>query len=348
MSDAPLLEVEGLEVKFRTEDGIVHAVDGVSFTLKPGEVLAVVGESGSGKSVTAMTLMGLTRSPNARFGGSAKLRDLELVTASDDALRRVRGKEIAMIFQDPMTSLNPVHRIGAQIVEQIQAHEDVSDAEARDRVVALLERVGIPRARERVDSYPHEFSGGMRQRVMIAMALSCDPAVLIADEPTTALDVTIQAQILREMRDLRERTGTAIILVTHDLGVVADIADRIAVMYSGRIVETGTLDEIFYDPQHPYTWGLLGSIARVDRPRPERLPSIPGQPPSLIDRPEGCHFRPRCRHEFEQCPKYPQLESKIPDAPGHADRCHLSVDEKRRRRVVADGQIGLEAEGAIA
>jgi oligopeptide/dipeptide ABC transporter ATP-binding protein len=348
VSDAPLLEVEGLEVKFRTEDGIVHAVDGVSFTLKPGEVLAVVGESGSGKSVTAMTLMGLTRSPNARFGGSAKLRDLELVTASDDALRRVRGKEIAMIFQDPMTSLNPVHRIGAQIVEQIQAHEDVSDAEARDRVVALLERVGIPRARERVDSYPHEFSGGMRQRVMIAMALSCDPAVLIADEPTTALDVTIQAQILREMRDLRERTGTAIILVTHDLGVVADIADRIAVMYSGRIVETGTLDEIFYDPQHPYTWGLLGSIARVDRPRPERLPSIPGQPPSLIDRPEGCHFRPRCRHEFEQCPKYPQLESKIPDAPGHADRCHLSVDEKRRRRVVADGQIGLEAEGAIA
>jgi oligopeptide/dipeptide ABC transporter ATP-binding protein len=348
VSDAPLLEVEGLEVKFRTEDGIVHAVDGVSFTLKPGEVLAVVGESGSGKSVTAMTLMGLTRSPNARFGGSAKLRDLELVTASDDALRRVRGKEIAMIFQDPMTSLNPVHRIGAQIVEQIQAHEDVSDAEARDRVVALLERVGIPRARERVDSYPHEFSGGMRQRVMIAMALSCDPAVLIADEPTTALDVTIQAQILREMRDLRERTGTAIILVTHDLGVVADIADRIAVMYSGRIVETGTLDEIFYDPQHPYTWGLLGSIARVDRPRPERLPSIPGQPPSLIDRPEGCHFRPRCRHEFEQCPKYPQLESKIPDAPGHADRCHLSVDEKRQRRVVADGQIGLEAEGAIA
>jgi peptide/nickel transport system ATP-binding protein/oligopeptide transport system ATP-binding protein len=341
---APLLEVTDLEVQFRTEDGVVHAVDGVSFSLREGEVLAIVGESGSGKSVSAMTLMGLTRSPNARFDGSAKLRGQELITASDAELRRVRGKEIAMIFQDPMTSLNPVHRIGAQIVEQIQAHEDVSDAEARDRVVALLERVGIPRARERIDSYPHEFSGGMRQRVMIAMALSCDPSVLIADEPTTALDVTIQAQILREMRDLRERTGTAIILVTHDLGVVADIADRIAVMYSGRIVETGTLDEIFYDPQHPYTWGLLGSIARVDRPRPERLPSIPGQPPSLISRPEGCHFRPRCRHEFAECVKYPKLEGRIPDAPGHQDRCWLTVEEKRPRRVVAEGQIGLEAE----
>jgi oligopeptide/dipeptide ABC transporter ATP-binding protein len=188
----------------------------------------------------------------------------------------------------------------------------------------------------------------MRQRVMIAMALSCDPAVLIADEPTTALDVTIQAQILREMSDLRERTGTAVILVTHDLGVVADIADRIAVMYSGRIVETGTLDEIFYDPQHPYTWGLLGSITRIDRPRPDRLPSIPGAPPSLINRPEGCHFRPRCRHEFAECPKHPDLVGKLADAPEHKDRCHLSVEEKRQRRVVADGQIGLEIEGAIA
>ncbi len=346
-ADGPLLDVQGLEVQFRTEEGTVHAVDGVSFTLKAGEVLAVVGESGSGKSVTAMTLMGLTRSPNTQFAGAATFRGRDLITASDDELRKVRGNEIAMIFQDPMTSLNPVHRIGAQIVEQIQAHEDVSDAEARDRVVALLERVGIPRARERVDSYPHEFSGGMRQRVMIAMAMSCDPAVLIADEPTTALDVTIQAQILREMRDLRERFGTAVILVTHDLGVVADIADRIAVMYSGRIVETGTVDEIFYDPQHPYTWGLLGSIARIDRPRPDRLPAIPGQPPSLIKRPEGCHFRPRCRHEFEDCPRYPELEGRIPDAPGHDDRCWLSVEEKRRRRVIADGQIGLEAEVTV-
>jgi oligopeptide/dipeptide ABC transporter ATP-binding protein len=340
----PLLTVDGLNVQFHTDEGVVHAVDDVSFQLRPGEVLAVVGESGSGKSVTAMTLMGLTRSPNAKFAGSAKLRGQELVTAGDDELRRIRGKEIAMIFQDPMTSLNPVQKIGAQIVEQVQAHEDVSDAEARDRTIELLERVGIPRAGERVDSYPHEFSGGMRQRVMIAMALSCDPAILIADEPTTALDVTIQAQILGLMRDLRERTGTAIILVTHDLGVVADIADRIAVMYAGRIVETGTLDEIFYDPQHPYTWGLLGSITRIDRERPNRLPSIPGTPPSLDARPEGCHFRPRCRHEFEACPKYPQLEGRIPEAPGHDDRCWLPVEEKRTRRQVAEGQIGLELE----
>ncbi|HEV2062601.1 MAG TPA: ABC transporter ATP-binding protein, partial [Solirubrobacteraceae bacterium] len=223
-----------------------------------------------------------------------------------------------------------------------------SRKQAKERAIEVLDLVGIPQARTRADSYPHEFSGGMRQRVMIAMALSCDPGILIADEPTTALDVTIQAQILREMNDLRERTGTSIILVTHDLGVVAEIADRIAVMYSGRIVESGTLDEIFYDPQHPYTWGLLGSIARVDRPRPHRLPSIPGQPPSLINRPEGCHFRPRCRHEFEECPKVPLLESRIAGAPGHDDRCWLPVDEKRKRRVVADGQIGLDPEGAVA
>jgi oligopeptide/dipeptide ABC transporter ATP-binding protein len=347
-STQPLLDVQHLKVDFRTEDGVVHAVDDVSFSLRPGEVLAVVGESGSGKSVTAMTLMGLTRSPNATFEGRATLRDLDLVTATDDELRRVRGKDIAMIFQDPMTSLNPVHRIGAQIVEQIQAHGDTTDAQARDRVVTLLERVGIPRARERVDSYPHEFSGGMRQRVMIAMAMANDPAILIADEPTTALDVTIQAQILREMRDLRERSGTAILLVTHDLGVVADIADRIAVMYAGRIVETGTLDEIFYDPQHPYTWGLLGSIARIDRERPKRLPSIPGMPPSLIDRPEGCHFRPRCRHEFGACTKYPELEGRIAESPAHDDRCWLPVDDKRAKREIAPGQIGLDAEGAVA
>jgi peptide/nickel transport system ATP-binding protein len=345
---SPLLDVQHLQVDFRTEDGVVHAVDDVSFQLRPGEVLAVVGESGSGKSVTAMTLMGLTRSPNAKFGGEAYLNGLDLINASDDELRKVRGKDIAMIFQDPMTSLNPVHRIGDQIIEQIQAHEDVSDASARDRVVTLLERVGIPRAAERIDGYPHEFSGGMRQRVMIAMAMSCDPSILIADEPTTALDVTIQAQILREMRDLRERSGTAIILVTHDLGVVADIADRIAVMYAGRIVETGTLDEIFYDPQHPYTWGLLGSIARIDRERPARLPSIPGMPPSLIDRPEGCHFRPRCRHEFGACTKYPELESRIADSPGHDDRCWLPVEEKQAKREIAPGQIGLDVEGAIA
>ena len=349
MSGETLLDVDHLKVDFRTEDGVVHAVDDVSFQLRRGEVLAVVGESGSGKSVTAMTLMGLTRSPNAHFEGRAHLGDLELVGASEDQLRRVRGKDIAMIFQDPMTSLNPVQRIGNQIAEQIQAHGEVSDAAARDRAVEMLGRVGIPRAAERIRSYPHEFSGGMRQRVMIAMAMANDPAILIADEPTTALDVTIQAQILREMAALRDRTGTAIMLVTHDLGVVADVADRIAVMYSGRVVETGTVDEIFYDPQHPYTWGLLGSIARIDRPRPKRLPSIPGAPPSLIDRPEGCHFRPRCRHEFGDCPKYPELQGRIPDAPGHDDRCWLPVDEKRKRRVISeDGQIGLEAEGAVA
>ncbi|CAA9480595.1 MAG: Oligopeptide transport ATP-binding protein OppD [uncultured Solirubrobacteraceae bacterium] len=345
---APLLDVEHVRVDFRTEDGVVRAVEDVSFQLRPGEVLAVVGESGSGKSVTAMTLMGLTRGPNAAFGGSARLRDLDLISASDEQLRRVRGKEIAMIFQDPMTSLNPVHRVGAQLVEQIRAHEDVTDRQAQARVVELLERVGIPRAAERARSYPHEFSGGMRQRVMIAMAMSCDPAILIADEPTTALDVTIQAQILQEMRELRERSGTAILLVTHDLGVVADIADRIAVMYAGRIVETGTLDEIFYDPQHPYTWGLLGSITRIDRDRPGRLPSIPGMPPSLLQRPEGCHFRPRCRHEFADCVRYPELEGRLPEAPGHDDRCWLPVEAKRERRDVGNGQIGLEAGGVIA
>ena len=347
-AETPLLDVSHVKVDFRTEEGVVHAVDDVSFSLRACEVLAVVGESGSGKSVTAMTLMGLTRTPNAAFGGSARLRDLDLITASDAELRRVRGKDIAMIFQDPMTSLNPVHRIGAQIVEQIRTHEDIGEEEAARRVVDLLERVGIPRAADRAKSYPHEFSGGMRQRVMIAMAMSCDPAVLIADEPTTALDVTIQAQILEEMRELRERSGTAILLVTHDLGVVADIADRIAVMYAGRIVETGTLDEIFYDPQHPYTWGLLGSITRIDRDRPGRLPSIPGLPPSLVDRPEGCHFRPRCRHEFGACSRYPDLEGRLPEAPQHDDRCWLPTGDKRRLRVVGDGQFGLEAGGVTA
>jgi peptide/nickel transport system ATP-binding protein len=337
----PLLTVEDLRVSFATEEGVVQAVDGMSFELAPGEVLAIVGESGSGKSVTAMTLMGLTRSPNARFEGAAHYKGTELIGASEDELRRVRGAEIAMIFQDPMTSLNPVLRIGPQIMEQITEHEGLPEQQARERTIELLERVGIPRARERVDNYPHEFSGGMRQRVMIALAMSCNPSVLIADEPTTALDVTIQAQILQRMRELREETGAAVILVTHDLGVVADIADRIAVMYAGRIVEQGTLDQIFYDPQHPYTWGLLGSITRVDRPRPERLPAIPGLPPSLANRPEGCHFRPRCPHEFSECPKVPPLEARVPGEPDHRDRCWLSVEEKRVRREVRPGEIGL-------
>jgi peptide/nickel transport system ATP-binding protein/oligopeptide transport system ATP-binding protein len=347
-SGEPLLTVEDLQVSFATEEGVVQAVEGASLSLAAGEILAVVGESGSGKSVTAMTLMGLTRSPNAHFEGTAHYKGTELVGASEEQLRRVRGAEIAMIFQDPMTSLNPVMKIGDQIIEQIQEHEALPDQQARERAVELLERVGIPRARERVDNYPFEFSGGMRQRVMIALALSSNPSVLIADEPTTALDVTIQAQILGRMRNLRDETGAAIILVTHDLGVVADIADRIAVMYSGRIVEEGTLDEIFYDPQHPYTWGLLGSIARVDRPRPERLPAIAGMPPSLADRPEGCHFRPRCPHEFSKCTEVPGLEARLEGNPGHRDRCWLTPEEKRQVREVEPGQIGLAKKSAEA
>src|SRR5690242_5807268 len=306
----PLLDVQDLQVSFATEDGLVRAVDGVSFTLDRGEVVAIVGESGSGKSVTVMTLMGLTRSPNARFGGSARLNGGDLVTASEQDLERVRGKEIAMIFQDPIASLSPVMRIGNQIAEQIRAHEKVSQAEALDRAADLMERVGIPRARERLRAYPHEFSGGMRQRVMIAMALSLSPGVLIADEPTTALDVTIQAQILKEISQLSRESNSGVIFVTHDLGVVADVADRVLVMYAGRLVEQGTLDDIFYDPQHPYTWGLLGSVTRVDRDPPRRLPAIPGQPPSLVRAPAGCPFQPRCPHAFDRCRELPPSDKR--------------------------------------
>ena len=336
----PLLDVQDLQVSFATEDGLVRAVDGVSFTLDRGEVVAIVGESGSGKSVTVMTLMGLTRSPNARFAGSARLHGGDLVTASEQELERVRGKEIAMIFQDPIASLSPVMRIGNQIAEQIRAHEKVSKAEALDRAADLMERVGIPRAKDRLRAYPHEFSGGMRQRVMIAMALSLSPGVLIADEPTTALDVTIQAQILKEISQLSQESNSGVIFVTHDLGVVADIADRVLVMYSGRLVEQGTLDEIFYDPQHPYTWGLMGSVTRVDRDPPRRLPAIPGAPPSLLRTPQGCHFRPRCPHAFDRCREVPPLESRLPDAPDHLDRCWLGTEDKRVKREVG-GRFGL-------
>jgi peptide/nickel transport system ATP-binding protein/oligopeptide transport system ATP-binding protein len=342
-----LLDVSHLRVSFATEEGIVQAVDDVSFTVDEGEIVAIVGESGSGKSVTAMTLMGLTRSPNAKFDGSAKLNDQELVTASDAELQRIRGSQIAMVFQDPMSSLDPVYRVGDQIAEQIRTHDkSISKGQAIDKVVELLSRVGIPRAAERVRSFPHEFSGGMRQRVMIAMALSCSPRLLIADEPTTALDVTIQAQILRELAQLRDETGAGIILVTHDLGVVADVADKVIVMYGGRVVEQGTLDELFYDPQHPYTWGLLGSITRLDRDRSERLPAIPGSPPSLMSPPQGCHFRPRCPHEFDKCPEVPALEARVPGEGGHLDRCWLPVEDKRARREI-DGRIGLAFEGTV-
>ncbi len=344
----PLLSVSDLSVSFATEEGVVHAVDGVSFSVARGEVVAIVGESGSGKSVTAMTLMGLTRSPNARFAGQALLGDTELIGASESSLRRIRGARIAMVFQDPMSSLNPVMRIGAQIVEQIRAHDrEISKAQAASRAAELMERVGIPRAGERLRAYPHEFSGGMRQRVMIAMALSCSPELLIADEPTTALDVTIQAQILAELARLRAESGAGVLLVTHDLGVVADIADRIVVMYAGQVVEQGTLEQLFYDPQHPYTWGLLGSIARLDRDRSERLPAIPGAPPSLVSPPAGCHFRPRCPHAFERCGEPPPLLARLEDAPGHLDRCWLEPTVKRERRTV-DGRIGLAAGKAPA
>jgi oligopeptide/dipeptide ABC transporter ATP-binding protein len=258
-------------------------------------------------------------------------------------MEALRGGRISMIFQDPMTSFNPVYRLGSQIVEAIRAHqEDVSKEQARQRVVELFESVGIPNAERRIDNYPHEFSGGMRQRAMIAMALAMEPEVLIADEPTTALDVTIQAQILRLLEDLNRQRGLATILITHDLGVVAEVADRVLVMYAGRVVEEGTLDEIFYDPQHPYTWGLLGSLTRLDRPRPQRLPQIAGSPPSLLDLPKGCPFRPRCPHEFSKCPECPPLEARLAEAPDHRDRCWLTPEEKREKRQVA-GQIGLEA-----
>jgi oligopeptide/dipeptide ABC transporter ATP-binding protein len=343
MSPAPLLAARDLRVGFATEGGLLQAVDGVSFDLAPGEVLAIVGESGSGKSVTAQTILGLTRSPNARIEGSVRLGEDELLDASEAELREVRGERIGMVFQDPMTSFNPVYRLGAQIVEAIRAHRgDVSKAEARGRVVELLDSVGIPDAERRVDDYPHEFSGGMRQRAMIAMALALEPEVLIADEPTTALDVTIQAQVLRLLEQLNRERGVATILITHDLGVVAEVADRVLVMYAGRVVEEGTLDEIFYDPQHPYTWGLLGSLTRLDRPRPVRLPQISGAPPSLLSLPEGCSFRPRCPHEFAKCAEQPALEARLPDAPSHCDRCWLEPEDKREKRQVA-GQIGLEA-----
>ena len=347
MSDH-LLDVDDLRVQFHTEDGIVRAVDGVSFTVDRGEVVAIVGESGSGKTVTAMTLMGLTRGPNANFEGSATFDGTDLVTAPEDELRQIRGAGISMVFQDPMSSLDPVYKIGKQIVEQIRVHnKKTSKAQAHDRAIELLERVGIPRAAERVDAYPHEFSGGMRQRVMIAMALSNDPKLLIADEPTTALDVTIQAQILDEIRQLRGQRESGIILVTHDLGVVADIADRVVVMYAGRVVEQGTLDEIFYDPQHPYTWGLLGSITRVDRDRSERLLAIPGMPPSLLRPPEGCHFRPRCPFAFEKCTEVPPLTSRLPDTADHLDRCWLEVQQKRELRQRGD-QIGLRTKETVS
>jgi oligopeptide/dipeptide ABC transporter ATP-binding protein len=326
-----LLDVNDLSVSFTTEDGVVRAVDGVSFSLDRGQVLGIVGESGSGKSVTAMTIMGLTRDVNARFGGEVIYQGRNLLEISDTEMQNYRGNEIGMIFQDPMTSLNPVYRIGEQIAEAIQAHDPVDKRTAHKRAVELLRQVGIPNPESRVDDFPHQFSGGMRQRAMIAMALSCNPSILIADEPTTALDVTIQAQIVELISQLKDDFNSAVIMITHDLGVVADIADEILVMYAGRVVERAPTRDLFYDPQMPYTWGLLGSIPRLDRPRPERLHSIKGSPPSLITLPEGCKFRPRCPHAFEKCKEEPGLENRV-ETPGHLDRCWLEVDYKRAHR----------------
>jgi peptide/nickel transport system ATP-binding protein/oligopeptide transport system ATP-binding protein len=327
----PLLDVNDLKVQFATEDGIVQAVAGISFQLGRGKVLGIVGESGSGKSVTAMTIMGLTRGVNARFEGEVLYEGKDLLKVSDSGMQAYRGNEIGMIFQDPMTSLNPVYRIGAQIAEAIQAHEDIDKRGARARSVELLRQVGIPNPESRVDDYPHQFSGGMRQRAMIAMALSCNPSILIADEPTTALDVTIQAQIVDLIGRLKDDFNSAVIFITHDLGVIAEIADEIIVMYAGRVVEQGSTRDVFYDPQMPYTWGLLGSIPRLDRPRVDRLHTIEGAPPSLINLPQGCKFRPRCPHAFDKCMEEPQLENRV-ETPGHLDRCWLDVEFKRDHR----------------
>jgi peptide/nickel transport system ATP-binding protein len=330
MTTEPLLEVRDLKVSFRTEDGVIPAVDGVSLSLSEGETLGIVGESGSGKSVTMMSVMRLINDPNARFEGEVLYKGRDLMKLTRDQMREIRGSGIAMIFQDPMTSLNPVYRIGWQIAEQIRAHEQMSKQAAHARAIELLTSVGIPHAAQRVNDYPHQFSGGMRQRVMIAMAVSCNPDILIADEPTTALDVTIQAQILSLIRKLKDDFGTAVVLITHDMGVVADLADRIAVMYAGRIVEQGSRRAVFYDAQHPYTWGLLGSIARLDRPKPRRLSTIPGLPPSLLRLPPGCAFGDRCAHRFDLCDERPALLDKAGNA--HLDACHLDLQKKKDLR----------------
>ncbi len=327
----PLLEVKGLKVSFRTEDGLVRAVDGVSFTVNKGEVLGIVGESGSGKSVTMMSVLRLINDPNMQVEGEVIYKGRDLMKLHKDEMREVRGDEIAMIFQDPMTSLNPVYRVGDQIVEAILTHQDVGKPAARRRAVELLRQVGIPHAQGRVDDYPHQFSGGMRQRAMIAMALANNPDILIADEPTTALDVTIQAQIIELIDQLKDDFNSAVVLITHDLGVVAEIANEIIVMYAGRVVERAPTRQLFYDPQHPYTWGLLGSIPRLDRPKQERLHSIKGMPPSLINLPEGCKFRPRCPYAFDKCVEEPELRSRVEEQ-AHLDRCWLAVPDKRRLR----------------
>lgn len=320
-----LLEVDNLKMYFHTQDGVVKAVNGVSYTLDRGETLGVVGESGSGKSVTSLTIMGLIDMPPGKIeGGDVLYRGKSLLKMSEREMEHIRGNDIAMIFQDPMTSLNPVYTIGRQLGEGLRLHRGYTKEQALQRSIELLEMVGIPNAKERVKSYPHEFSGGMRQRVMIAMALACDPDILIADEPTTALDVTIQAQIIELMKKMQEENGNAIIMITHDLGVVADVADKIMVMYAGSPVEFGTADEIFYNPIHPYTWGLVNSIPKPLVDEKAELTPIHGNPPSLVNVPQGCAFAPRCPFATDKC-RAEKPELYVSET-GHYSRCHYASD----------------------
>jgi oligopeptide/dipeptide ABC transporter ATP-binding protein len=333
VSDAPLLEIQDLRVRFTTSRGLVYAVNGVSFDVRPGETLGLVGESGCGKSVTALASMGILARSARITSGSIKLEGRELVGLSERAWRRIRGKEIAMIFQDPMTSLNPVLTVGAQLREAIDEHLDLDRKAATRRAVELLDQVGIPSAADRLRNYPHQFSGGMRQRVMIAMALACEPKLLIADEPTTALDVTIQAQILDLLRDLVADRGTSLVLITHDLGVVAGMCERVQVMYAGTLVEQGTASELFATPRHPYTLGLLQSVPRLDTGRAQPLLPIPGAPRNMLSEPSSCPFAPRCRNRIERCTaELPQL---TPLDTGQRAACFnpAAADEWRRTRL---------------
>ncbi|MCX4746659.1 ABC transporter ATP-binding protein [Kitasatospora sp. NBC_01287] len=330
------LAVRDLRIHFDTDDGLVRSVDGIGFDLERGRTLGIVGESGSGKSVTSLGIMGLHRSKRARISGEIWLDGEELVAADPDRVRRLRGRSMAMIFQDPLTAMHPYYTVGAQIVEAYRVHHpQASKKEARRRAVEMLDRVGIPQPDRRVDDYPHQFSGGMRQRAMIAMALVNDPSLLIADEPTTALDVTVQAQILDLIRDLQEEFGSAVIIITHDLGVVAELADDILVMYGGRCVERGPVADLFDKPEHPYTWGLLGSMPRLDRPLQERLVPVRGTPPSLINVPGGCAFHPRCPYaDLTGGRSTAELPVLAETDPGHFAACHLPAAE--RHRIFAD------------
>jgi peptide/nickel transport system ATP-binding protein len=319
------LSVRDLHVHFPTDDGLVKSVDGLSFDLDRGEILGIVGESGSGKSVTSQAIMGLHKGSRAKITGTIQFGGQELVSATEEHMRSLRGQEMAMIFQDPLSSMHPFYSIGDQIAEAYLVHNHVSKKEARKRTVEMLDTVGIPNPDKRYDDYPHQFSGGMRQRAMIAMALICKPRLLIADEPTTALDVTVQAQILELIKELRTELNSAVILITHDLGVVAETCDHVVVMYGGQCVEKGMVDDLFYKPEMPYTWGLLGSMPRLDRGRQTRLIPIPGSPPSLINVPSGCVFQPRCRFadrvEGDRCKtEHPDL---LAATPGHEVRCHI-------------------------